>query len=77
VAILKSRSLRLYLMRIRYKNINRTVLESIVLKIKSGDWFLLYLLGDVDPDVFQQMMHEFSNRLSSNEGGSIEFNELP
>ena len=77
LAILKSVRLRTYLMRVRYSNVRRTVLDNAVLRIGSGDWFLLYLLGEnVDPDVFRELMNEFSQRVLSYKEERIEFHEV-
>ena len=64
VLISVSCTFRTYLMRIRYRRIRSECIEIIMEKTLTGDWFLLYLLGqNVDPVIFKDIMHELAKKL--------------
>lgn len=57
-------ALQVYLLRMRYRLINRDDIDAIVRRSKMGDWFLLYMLGEnVDSVIFRDVMHELAQRL--------------
>ena len=52
--IILSPRMRAYLLYIRFRLINREVINTIVRKSKMGDWFLFYMLGqNVDSIIFK------------------------
>jgi hypothetical protein len=56
--------MRAYLLYIRFRLINREVINTIVRKSKMGDWFLFYMLGqNVDSIIFKEVMHELGKKL--------------
>ncbi|KAJ1527919.1 hypothetical protein ONE63_007854 [Megalurothrips usitatus] len=64
VLIILSPRIRVYLLRMRYRLINRDDIDAIVRRSKMGDWFLLYMLGEnVDSVIFRDVMHELAQRL--------------
>ncbi|KZS14306.1 putative Innexin shaking-B [Daphnia magna] len=53
--IILSPRMRAYLLYIRFRLINREVINTIVRKSKMGDWFLFYMLGqNVDSIIFKE-----------------------
>ena len=62
--IILSPRMRAYLLYIRFRLINREVINTIVRKSKMGDWFLFYMLGqNVDSIIFKEVMHELGKKL--------------
>ena len=62
--IILSPRMRAYLLYIRFRLINREVINTIVRKSKMGDWFLFYMLGqNVDSMIFKEVMHELARKL--------------
>lgn len=58
------RCVQVYLLRMRFRLINRDDIDAIVRRSKMGDWFLLYMLGEnVDSVIFRDVMHELAQRL--------------
>ena len=52
--------MRAYLLYIRFRLINREVINTIVRKSKMGDWFLFYMLGqNVDSIIFKEVYFLF------------------
>ncbi|XP_065582705.1 innexin shaking-B-like [Artemia franciscana] len=64
IIIIISPRMRAYLLYVRFRLINREVINTIVRKSKMGDWFLLYMLGqNVDSIIFKEVMHELGKKL--------------
>ncbi|XP_045593828.1 innexin shaking-B [Cherax quadricarinatus] len=62
--IILSPRMRAYLLCLRFRLINKEVINTIVRKSKMGDWFLFYMLGqNVDTLIFKEVMHELAKRL--------------
>ena len=58
--IILSPRMRAYLLYIRFRLINREVINTIVRKSKMGDWFLFYMLGqNVDSIIFKVVSISF------------------
>ncbi|KAA0199460.1 hypothetical protein HAZT_HAZT007885 [Hyalella azteca] len=56
--------MRAYLLCLRFRLINKEVINTIVRKSKMGDWFLFFMLGqNVDTLIFKEVMHELAKRL--------------
>ncbi|PSN34613.1 hypothetical protein C0J52_20550, partial [Blattella germanica] len=67
--------LRWMFMRVFNKNMRLNVLDTVVMRTRTGDWFLLYLLSkNVDPEVFRELMHQFAQKIGDRESEKIEFN---
>ena len=62
--IISSPRMRAYLLCLRFRLINKEVINTIVRKSKMGDWFLFFMLGqNVDTLIFKEVMHELAKRL--------------
>lgn len=62
--IILSPRMRAYLLCLRFRLINKEVINTIVRKSKMGDWFLFFMLGqNVDTLIFKEVMHELAKRL--------------
>ncbi|XP_015599421.1 innexin shaking-B isoform X1 [Cephus cinctus] len=72
VVIIFSPRMRVYLLRLRFRLIRREAVETIVLRSKMGDWFLLYMLGEnLDTVIYRDVMHELANKLASRHHHSV------
>ena len=73
IMIIFSRTLRTYLMKIRYRRVRTECIEIIMEKSMVGDWFLMYLLGqNIDQVIFKDVMQELAKRLGYRSKDSIE-----
>ena len=64
VIIIISPRMRAYLFYMRFRLVNREVVNTIIRRSKMGDWFLLYMLGqNMDTLIFKEVMHDLAKRL--------------
>lgn len=64
IVIILSPRMRVYLLRMRYRLVNKAAINLIVSQSKMGDWLLLYMLGEnVDSLIFRDILQELANKL--------------
>lgn len=64
VMIILSPRMRVYLLRMRYRLVDKNAINLIVSHSKMGDWFLLYMLGqNLDSLIFRDILQELANKL--------------
>lgn len=64
IIIILSPRMRVYLLRMRYRLVNKNAINLIVSQSKMGDWLLLYMLGEnLDSLIFRDVLQELANKL--------------
>ena len=64
LVIIVSPRMRAYLLSLRFRVVNKEVINTIVRRSKMGDWFLFYMLGqNIDTLIFKDVMHDLAKRL--------------
>lgn len=63
LTIILSPRMRAYLFYLRFRLINKEVINTIIRKSKMGDWFLFYMLGqNIDSLIFKDIMHDLAKK---------------